>query len=152
MTTSTRNRDLALLVLRLVVGFVFFFHGSQKLFGWFSGYGLEATGQWMSSIGIPFGTFSALLAGLAEFAGGLALLTGAGVRLAAAPLAITMLVAGFTAHGSAFSITNGGMEYTLVLAAASVALGLLGPGAWTVPALTARLAQRKTVSAQGLRT
>ena len=82
MSTPSRHRDLALLVLRLVVGFVFFFHGSQKLFGWFGGYGLEATGQWMSSIGIPFGTFSALLAGLAEFGGGLALLTGAGVRLA----------------------------------------------------------------------
>ena len=147
MNDSARNRDLALLVLRLVVGFVFFFHGSQKLFGWFSGYGLEATGQWMASIGIPFGTFSALLAGLAEFGGGLALLTGAGVRLAAAPLAITMLVAGFTAHGSAFSITNGGMEYTLVLAAASVALGLTGPGSWTVPALLARRGRASTAPA-----
>ncbi|MEC7377274.1 MAG: DoxX family protein, partial [Pseudomonadota bacterium] len=59
------------LALRIPVGIIFAAHGAQKLFGWFGGYGLEGTGQWMDSIGLSPGYLMALLAGGAEFFGGL---------------------------------------------------------------------------------
>ncbi|MGZ3288024.1 MAG: DoxX family protein, partial [Xanthobacteraceae bacterium] len=64
------------LALRIPVGIIFMAHGGQKLFGWFGGYGLEGTGQWMASIGLAPGYLMALLAGSAEFFGGLALILG----------------------------------------------------------------------------
>ena len=60
-------------VLRLSAGVIFTAHGAQKLFGWFGGYGLEGTGQYMASLGLEPGYLMALLAGSAEFFGGLAL-------------------------------------------------------------------------------
>jgi len=65
-----KMQDAGLVLMRGMLGAVFVFHGSQKLFGWFGGYGLQATGQWMESIGIPFGFVSAALAGSTEFFGG----------------------------------------------------------------------------------
>ncbi len=65
------NVGLSSLILRVPVGLVFACHGSQKLFGWLGGYGLEGTGQWMASIGYHPGVLMALLAGSAEFFGGL---------------------------------------------------------------------------------
>src|SRR5437763_11940985 len=85
-------------VLRIVVGILFVAHGAQKLFGWFGGYGLEGTGQWMHSIGLGPGYLMALLAGSAEFFGGLALIAGLLVRPAAAALAFAMAVAIFSVH------------------------------------------------------
>lgn len=119
--------DLGLLSLRLLTGAVFVFHGSQKLFGAFGGYGIEGTAGWMASLGIPLPTLSTYLAGGAEFFGGLAFLTGVLTRTAALPTAFAMLVGALTAH-SGFDSTQGGMEYPLVLAAAAVSLGLMGPG------------------------
>ena len=83
------------LALRIPIGIIFVAHGAQKLFGWFGGYGLEGTGQFMASIGLTPGYLMALLAGSAEFFGGLALLFGLLVRPAAAALAFAMLVAIF---------------------------------------------------------
>lgn len=68
------NAGWSALALRISVGIIFAAHGAQKLFGWFGGYGLEGTGQWMASIGLAPGYLMALLAGSAEFFGGLALL------------------------------------------------------------------------------
>ena len=68
------------LALRAPIGLVFAAHGAQKLFGWFGGYGLEGTGQWLASIGITPGYLMALMAGGAEFFGGLALIAGLLVR------------------------------------------------------------------------
>ena len=127
MNQATRS-DLGLLILRLMIGAVFVFHGAGKLFGWFGGYGIEGTAGFFESLGIPFPVLSVLLAGGAEFFGGLLLIAGFGVRLIAAPLAFTMLVGAITAHGGAFSAQAGGMEYPLTLAVAAAALGLLGPG------------------------
>ena len=126
---TTRIHDLGLLSIRLMTGSVFVFHGSQKLFGWFGGYGIASTAGWMESLGIPFPTLSTVLAGGTELIGGLALLTGLFQRLLAAPLAFTMLVAAFTAH-SGFDGTQGGMEYPLLLAFVTAGLGLTGPGAF----------------------
>lgn len=117
------------LALRLPAGIIFAAHGAQKLFGWFGGYGLEGTGQWLASIGLAPGYLMALLAGGAEFFGGLALIIGLLVRPAAAVLAFTMLVAIFTVHiGNGLFMSNNGYEFGLALLAISVSLALSGAG------------------------
>ena len=89
---STTTSGLDTVPLRIGGGIIFTAHGSQKLFGWFGGYGLEGTAGWMDSIGLSPGIFMATLAGSAEFFGGLLLIIGLLVRPAALLLAITMLV------------------------------------------------------------
>lgn len=132
MKPSQTSTNIALLGLRTILATVFIYHGSQKLFGWFGGYGLTATGQYMESIGIPFGTLSAFLAGSTEFFGGILLLAGVLVPLVSIPMVVTMLVASFVAHGGGFNAQTGGMEYPLTLAVNLAALGLLGAGDWTL--------------------
>lgn len=123
------------LTLRIPVGIIFVAHGAQKLFGLFGGYGLEGTGQWMESIGLAPGYLMALLAGGAEFLGGLALLLGLLVRPASALLAATMLVAIFSVHFSkGLFMSNNGYEYALALLAVSVSLLFSGAGKLSVDA------------------
>jgi putative oxidoreductase len=117
------------LALRIPVGIIFAAHGSQKLFGWFGGYGLEGTGQWMDSIGLAPGYLMALLAGAAEFLGGLALIAGLLVRPASAALAFAMLIAIFSAHiDKGLFVANNGYEFALALLAVTVALVFAGAG------------------------
>ena len=123
--------DLGLLLIRLMLAAVFVFHGSQKLFGWFDGHGIRGTAGFFDSLGIPMATTSAVVAGAAEFFGGLVLLLGTGTRLAAVPLIVTMLVATFTAHYG-FDAARGGMEYALTLAVVLTGLLLMGPGRFTL--------------------
>lgn len=121
--------SLAALILRVGLGLALIPHGAQKLFGWFGGYGLEGTGQWMASIGLQPGLLMAALAGAAEFFGGLALLLGVLTRPAAALTAFTMLVAIFSVHiGNGFFMANNGYEYGFVLLVASLSLLVSGAG------------------------
>jgi putative oxidoreductase len=127
------------LVVRIPLGIIFLAHGAQKLFGWFGGYGLEGTAQWMDSIGLSPGIPLALLAGGAEFIGGLALLLGLLVRPASVALAFTMLVAIFSVHLSkGFFLSNGGFEYGLALLATTVALFISGGGRLSLDGALAR--------------
>lgn len=130
------------LALRIPVGIIFVAHGAQKLFGAFGGYGLEGTGQWMASIGLAPGLPMALLAGSAEFFGGLALLLGLLVRPAAAALAFAMLVAIFAVHiDQGLFLANNGYEFGLALLAVAVALLISGAGRASVDrAWSSRLA------------
>ena len=117
------------LALRIPVGIIFAAHGAQKLFGWFGGYGLEGTGQWMDSIGLSPGYLMALLAGGTEFFGGLALIIGLLVRPASAVLAFAMLIAIFSVHiGNGLFMSNNGYEFGLALLAVSVSLVFSGAG------------------------
>jgi len=117
------------LALRIPIGIIFVAHGAQKLFGAFGGYGLEGTGQFMASLGLTPGYLMALLAGSAEFFGGLALLVGVLVRPAAAALAVAMFVAIFSVHiDKGLFVDKNGYEYALALLAASVALLISGAG------------------------
>jgi putative oxidoreductase len=141
--------DTGLFLIRAILAVVFIYHGSQMLFGWFGGYGIEGTANWMASIGIPFPTLSALMAGSTEFFGGIVLLLGTGTRLAALPMAFNMLVASATAH-SGFNAQTGGMEYPLTLGVILLALVLLGPGRFTVSKLIARARRRTDASAEAL--
>ena len=139
MSTSLVHRLLATddgagaLALRIPIGIVFAAHGAQKLFGWFGGYGLEGSGQFFASVGLNPGYLLALLAGLAEFFGGLALVAGLLVRPAAAALAFAMLVAIFAVHwGKGFFAASGGYEFALALFAASLSLLFSGAGRFSV--------------------
>lgn len=120
----------AALALRIPLGIILMAHGAQKLFGWFGGYGLEGTGQWMASVGFEPGYLMALLAGSAEFFGGLALLIGLLTRPAALVTAFTMAMA-MTVHvGNGLFVSNNGYEFALILLAASVSLVFQGGGAY----------------------
>ncbi|MFL1406718.1 DoxX family protein [Marinobacter sp. M1N3S26] len=133
------NAGWGALALRIPVGIIFVAHGAQKLFGWFGGYGLEGTGQWMDSIGLGPGIVMALLAGAAEFFGGLALIVGLLVRPAAAVLAFAMLIAIFSVHiGNGLFMSNNGYEFGLALLAVSVSLLFSGAGRASVDRLLAR--------------
>jgi putative oxidoreductase len=128
--------DLGLLIVRFVVGLTLAAHGAQKLFGWFGGYGLDATGQFMETLGFHPGRRHAALAGLTEAGGGVLLALGLLTPLGAALIASVMLVATITVHlKNGFFASSGGFEYNLVLAAAAVSLAFSGPGALSIDAL-----------------
>lgn len=131
------------LFLRIPVGIIFIAHGAQKLFGLFGGYGLEGTGQWMASIGLEPGYLLALLAGSAEFFGGIALLIGLFTRPAAAILAVTMLVAIFSVHvANGLFMANNGYEFALALLAICISLVFSGAGKFALdPRLAALLSK-----------
>ncbi|CAG8998176.1 MAG: Putative oxidoreductase MhqP [Candidatus Celerinatantimonas neptuna] len=120
---------IAPLLLRIPVGIIFIGHGSQKLFGWFGGYGLEGTAHWMASIGLTPGIVMATLSGSAEFFGGLCIFLGLLTRPAAAVVCFTMLVAIFSVHIShGLFLAHHGFEYALALAAVCASLVASGSG------------------------
>ncbi len=133
-----RMQDAGLLLMRGVLGTVFVFHGSQKLFGWFGGYGLQGTGQWMESLGIPFGLVSAALGGSIEFFGGLLLFAGIATRFVSMPMVIAMIVAAVATANHGFDVTQGGNEYPITMAVVLAGLGLIGAGRWTLPEAISR--------------
>jgi putative oxidoreductase len=127
---------IGLLIIRLVVGLTFVGHGAQKLFGWFGGYGLKGTGGWLESIGLKPGTTMALLAGLAEFVGGLLFALGLFTPFAAFLIAATMIVAIVKVHApNGFWVTQNGFEYNLVLIAVVVGIALIGAGDYSLDAI-----------------
>ncbi|GED30575.1 MULTISPECIES: DoxX family protein [Brevibacillus] len=125
--------DLGLLIIRLVIGLTFAAHGTQKLFGWFGGYGLKGTGGWLDSIGVKPGVLMALLAGLGELVGGLLFAAGVGTWIGAILIAFTMLIAIVKVHGqNGYWATSNGYEYNLALIAVAIGVALIGPGAYVL--------------------
>ena len=125
----TSAPSFAPLALRIPIGIILMAHGSQKLFGWFGGYGLEGTGQWMASIGLTPGYLMALMAGSSEFFGGLLIIIGLLTRPTALVLSFTMVVAIFSVHiGNGLFLSNNGYEFGLALLAATVSLAVSGAG------------------------
>lgn len=115
--------DVALLLMRLMLGIVFIYHGWPKLVA-----AANFTG-FFGMIGIPAPEIMVPLVGAIEVGGGLLLILGFFTNIASWLLAVTMFVAAFLAHGAkGFSIMNGGYEYALTLAVMCVALAHLGAG------------------------
>lgn len=132
------DAGFAPLALRLPIGITFMAHGAQKLFGWFGGYGLEGTGQWMASIGLTPGYLMALMAGSSEFFGGLLLIIGLLIRPTSAVLAFTMLMAIVTVHlDNGLFMSNNGYEFGLALLAATVSLAISGAGKLSIDSMIA---------------
>ncbi|AHF06128.1 DoxX family protein [Desulfitobacterium metallireducens] len=125
--------NLGLLVMRLIFGLSFARHGTEKLFGWFGGYGIKGTAGYFESIGVKPGVPMVILAGLGELLGGLFLAAGILLPVAAVLIVGSMLVAIAKATGkNGFAITAGGYEYNLAIIAVAIGILLTGPGAYVL--------------------
>lgn len=133
---STLEFSVGLLMARLVFGLVFAAHGTQKLFGWFGGYGLAGTGGYFEQLGFRPGRLFAALAGLSEATAGLLIAGGFLTPLAATLAVAVMLVATATVHwGKGLWAHAGGFELPLLYSMFSVALAMIGPGAFSLDAV-----------------
>jgi putative oxidoreductase len=125
--------DLALMVLRVVVGLLFIGHGAQKLFGVFGGGGLDATAEMFERLHLRPGRRQALMAGCAEFGGGTLLALGLLTPIPAAMLIAVMTAAVIVVHAkNGIWNTERGYEYNLVLATVAFAVVCIGPGSWSI--------------------
>lgn len=127
--------DAAFLILRIVVGGIFFLHGMQKLAGWFKGPGLRGFAGMLEQLGVRPAYPWAVAVALVEVSG-LLLAAGLLTPVVAGALTANMLAAVALVHWKrGFWNTNGGYEYNLALAAVAVAAGLTGGGRYAVDAL-----------------
>src|SRR5947209_12737645 len=125
--------NLAVLILRMVVGGLMFGHGAQKLFGHFNGPGLEGTSGFMEMLGLRPGHPWAILAGLSEYGGGLLTLLGFLNPLGPLGTIAAMSVATTKVHwDKPIWATEGGAELPVINAAVSLALMLNGPGKYSL--------------------
>lgn len=120
-------RDFAPLVLRIAVGVIFLVHGYAKIsnIGQFSGF--------LTSLSVPLPMFFAVVVTIVEFFGGIALIIGLFTHWIVKFLAFDMIFAMFLVHiKNGFLITNGGVEFTLILFAASLSLIASGSGKFSL--------------------
>ncbi|WP_405233696.1 DoxX family protein [Lentisalinibacter salinarum] len=135
LPAADRMATLAYPLVRVTTGLMLIPHGAQKLFGWFGGYGLTATGQYFeSTLGMSPGILFATLAGLVEVFGGLALVLGLLTRPAALAVAVFMAVALSVHIPNGFFWTAGGIEYPLMWGLLAVAIFLRGGGPYSLDA------------------
>jgi putative oxidoreductase len=119
--------DLSLLALRVIVGVIFAAHGSQKMFGWFDGPGLEATVKSFGGGPVPY------LVSIGEFFGGVGIIFGFLTRFSAAANIVIMIGAIGMVHGkNGFFLQNQGFEYNLALIGLLLPIFLCGPGRFSI--------------------
>ena len=124
--------NLALLLLRVMVGFTMFAHGYNHIWG---GGKIKGTAGWFESLGLKPGILHAWMASLVELVCGPLLILGLLTPLAAAGVVGVMAVAFLTNHrpNGFFIFRPGeGYEYVINLAVAGIALGGLGAGDWSI--------------------
>jgi putative oxidoreductase len=139
---TAATSDVLLVVVRGVLAWIFIYYGAGKLFGSFNGPGLHATALFFSNTAHlhPGGLF-AVLGGIIEFAGAIALILGLGARLAGLALVGDMVMAMITvtwANGINSESLTPGYEFNLALAALALVVVVYGAGRFSVDSLIAR--------------
>lgn len=137
-TITATSNDFTYTAVRLILGIIFFLHGSQLVLGWFGGYGFAGTmNMFEHNMGIPAPL--AALAILAQFLGGIGLIVGLFSRIAAFGIAMDMLVAVFMVHihfglfMNWFGMQKGeGYEYHLLALACCLVILVKGSGAASI--------------------
>lgn len=125
---SDRQTSVALLIARFALGLPFLYHGSAILFGWFGGPGIHGFSTFTH---MPL--FVAFLVGLAQFAGGLAVVTGVLARLGAVCIFVVMVGAIFMVHlPHGYDIEKDGLEYSLALLLTAGSIIVAGAGHYTL--------------------
>jgi putative oxidoreductase len=125
--------DIALLIVRLIVGLAIAAHGAQKLFGWFGGHGLAGTAGFFEQLGWRPGRLFVLGASLGELGGGLLTVLGLGGALGPALIVMVMVAAMLAVHApKGFWASNGGYELNVMYIAVAIALAFAGFGEFSL--------------------
>jgi putative oxidoreductase len=125
--------DLGLFVIRVVLGLFFAAHGTQKLFGWFGGYGLAGTGGFLETLGFRPGKMYATAAALSEFFGGLLFALGFLGAVGPALMVSVMIVAIMTVHRkNPFFVATNGIEHPMMYITVAIGIALTGPGRYSL--------------------
>jgi putative oxidoreductase len=134
-TMDGTTLSAGLLAARVVLGLLMAAHGAQKLFGWFGGYGLAGTGGFFESLGFRPGRLFAATAATTESLSGLLVAAGLLGPVGPALMLSVMIVAMVSVHlkNGVFAAANG-VEVPLLYAIGAVALGLTGPGLYSLDA------------------
>ena len=133
VVTSVINTDLALALVRVVVGLVIAAHGAQKVLGVWGGPGLAGWTQGVTRMGMRAPVFWACVSSFSELAGGIAFAFGFLLPVVAAALTIQMGVAIERAHwGKGFWNSKGGIEFPFTLGAVAAINGIADPGAYSL--------------------
>ena len=140
--TAALPADVGLVVARIVLAWIFIYYGGSKLFGWFNGLGLHGTSLYFSNAAHlhPGGLF-AVLGGVIEFGGGIALAFGLGTRLVGVALFGDMVMAMITvtwATGINSKTAPPGYQLNLALAALTVVMAVFGAGRFSLDAVVER--------------
>ena len=121
---------------------VFFYHGSRRLFGWFDGPGLNESARFFADTAhLHPGKFFAVMGGAIEFFGAIALILGLFSRLAGIAIFGDMVMAIVTvtwANGINATGTKSGYELNLALGALGLVIAMFGAGRFSVDALIER--------------
>lgn len=128
--------DLILLAVRLLLGLGMAAHGSQKLFGWFGGHGLEGTGGLFEQLGFRPGRLFAAAASLGETGSGALVALGLLGPVGPAIMLLVMIVAALAVHRpNGFFAANNGVELAALYGAGALLLAFTGPGAFSLDAV-----------------
>jgi putative oxidoreductase len=137
--TAPRAAECALVAVRVVLAWVFVYHGSRRLFGWFDGPGVHQSALYFATTAhLHPGTFFAVVGGIIEFFGGIALAVGLLSRLAGAAIFVDMVMAIITvtwANGINATGTKSGYELNLALGALALVVAVFGAGRLSIDAL-----------------
>jgi putative oxidoreductase len=140
--TAALPADLFLLAVRLVLAWIFIYHGARRLFGWFDGPGLDASAAYFANTaGLSPGKFFAVLGGIIEFGGGIALAFGFLSRLAGAAIFGDMMMAIITVtweNGINATGPKSGYELNLALGFLALVPAVFGSGRFSVDAIVER--------------
>jgi putative oxidoreductase len=140
--TAPLPADLALVAARTALAWIFIYHGAGKLFGSFNGPGLHRTAVYFSSTAhLHPGEFFAVLGGVIEFGGGIALALGLASRLAGLALFGDMVMAMITvswANGINSETPTPGYELNMALGVLALVVAFFGAGRFSIDALVER--------------
>jgi putative oxidoreductase len=135
LQSDPRMVGTALLLARLVLGLIMAAHGTQKLFGWFGGHGLTATGEFFVQLGFAPGRLFATAASVGEVVSGLLLAFGFLGPVGPAIMIAVMIVAAVTVHWHGLFAASNGVELPLLYATGALGIALAGAGPYSLDAL-----------------
>ena len=135
--TEARLAAWGFVPLRIVLGFVFFMHGWQKIFD----FGISGTADILGKLGLPLATAAAILLMVVETVGGVAILLGVFARWVALALAIEMCIAIPVARFQGGFFTPYGYEFEMTLLGACLTMAILGSGGMSLDRMFRKASQ-----------